>query len=91
MSIRTKYYFGTVGSTGFFDPALANTTIMKVTRSGTAYNPVITVGEASNLEVLYIASGGGIFFDPSLPFTGPAPDLPVSINDLEKISVKFRG
>lgn len=89
--IRTKQYYGTVGSTGFFDPELANTEIFLVTRSGTTYSPIITVGEAANLEVLYIPSGGGIFFDPALPFNGPAPDLPVSINDLEKISVKFRG
>lgn len=89
MSIRTKYYLGTPGSTGFFDPDLSNTVIFQVTRSGSTYS-VIKVGEAANMEVLYLASGGGVFFDPSMPFTGPAPDLPVSINDLEKVSVKFR-
>jgi hypothetical protein len=89
MSLKTKYYFGMPGATGFFDPALSNTTIYSVTRSGTVYS-VITVGEAANIQVLYLASGGGIFFDPNIPFIGPAPDLPISINDLEKISVKYR-
>lgn len=89
MSIRTKYYVGSPGSTGFFDPALSNTEIFCVTRSGSTHT-VVTVGEAGNLQVLYLAPSGGIFFDPTNPFNGPAPDLPVSINDLEKISVKYR-
>lgn len=89
MSIRTKYYFGNPGATGFYDAELTNTEIFCVTRSGTVY-PVITVGEASGLQVLYIAAGGGIFFAPDLPFNGPPPDLPVTIIQLERVSVKFR-
>lgn len=90
MAIRTKYYYGLPGSTGFFDAELANTEIYCITRSGLTYTK-ITVGEAANLQALYLAGSGGIFFDPNTPFTGPSPDLPISINDLEKISVKFRS
>lgn len=89
MSVKTKYYFGNPGSTGFYDAELSNTNIFCVTRSGTVY-PVITVGEAAGLQVLYLTADGGIFFAPDLPFNGPPPDQPITINQLEKISVKFR-
>lgn len=89
MSVKTKYYVGSPGSTGFFDAELSNTTILWVTRTGMVHT-VITVGEAANQEVLYLAAGGGIFFDPNIPFTGPPPDEPVALSQLEKISVKFK-
>lgn len=85
MSIRTKYYFGLPGAYDIIDPALANTDIFCITRSGTVY----TDGSPTDgLTCSYQNATGRIVW--ANPFTGPAPDLPVSINDLEKVSVKFR-
>lgn len=86
MSIRTKYYFGETGLNTITDPELVLVTILAVTRSGMVYsrgiiNPV-------NLQYLYNVSRGKIIFRDN--FIGPAPDLPQSINSLERVSVKFK-
>lgn len=59
--VQTNYYWGAPGSSGFWDAALANCEIQKVTRSGLVHNQ-ITVGEPVSLQYLYIASGGGNIF-----------------------------
>lgn len=91
--VKTKNYIGIFGSTGFNDPELAYSTILKVTRSGLAYNK-ISGGEPAGLQFLYLQDSGGIFFDPNNPFNFTARedihDHSFSLWQLEQISVKFK-
>lgn len=94
MPVKTKYYIGIFGSTGFTDPELAFTTILKVTRSGLNFYQ-ITGGEPAGLQFLYLSADGGIFFDPNNPFNFTASEdihsHSFSLWQLEQISVKFRA
>lgn len=85
MSVKTKYYFGQIGEYGVLDPELILVDILCVTRSGTVY---YAGTPAENLTFVYQDAIGRVLF--GNPFVGPPPDLPVSINSLEKVSVKFK-
>jgi hypothetical protein len=86
MSVRVKYYIGMVGQNKITDAALSNVSILCVTRSGMVYSRgIITPG---NLQFVYSAGPGRITFQNV--FNGPAPDLPVSLTDLEQVSVKYK-
>lgn len=88
MPIYTKSYLGQVGSYFITDPALSNVTILRVARNDLIFNRTLVT--AGNMQYVYNVGQGKIIFDTSNPFSGPAPDLPVSINDLEKVQVKYR-
>lgn len=88
MPIYTKSYLGQVGSYFITDPALSNVTILRVARNDLIFNRTLVT--AGNMQFVYHVGPGKIAFDPSNPFSGPAPDLPVGINDLEKVQVKYR-
>lgn len=90
MSVYVKYYYGQPGQTRILDATLANVTILKVTRGpftmARTYNE--TVG---NMQFDYSIPSGQIRFDANLPFSGPTdPTLPVSLTDLERVSVKYK-
>lgn len=87
MSVRTKYYFGPVGTKVIVDPDISNVAqILCVTRSGMVYSR--TILSAGNLEYKYEAAAGRIRFQND--FIGPPPDQPTSINSLERVSIKFK-
>ena len=86
MAVKTKYYLGMPGVRYIQDSELALVTILRVTRSGIDYyrgviNPV-------NLQYVYHVGPGKITFEND--FNGPPPDLPVTLSQLEPISVKFK-
>lgn len=85
MSIVTKYYYGSPGSYDIIDPELVNTEVFTITRSGSVYNQGAPV---QGLVCAYQNAFGRILF--GTPFNGPPPDEPISILQMEKVSVKFR-
>lgn len=88
MAIIKKQYLGQPGQSFINDPALSNVTILRVVRNDLIFNR--TLFTAGNMQYVYRVGPGKIEFDSNNPFSGPAPDQPVSINDLEKVQVKYR-
>lgn len=90
MPVTRLYYIGAPGNYTIADALLAYTTILQVTRSGMTYSVTTAPGTLKDLEVYYDVSRGKIQWSADKPFAGPAPGMPFTINDLERISVKFK-
>jgi hypothetical protein len=86
MAVKTKYYYGDPEAYDIRDAELTNVNVLQITRSGATYSQG---SPAAGLICVYQNAFGRILFGE--PFTGPDdPSLPVTINDLEKVSIKFK-
>jgi hypothetical protein len=85
MAVKTKYYFGVPESYDIQDSELTNVTVLQITRSGATYSQG---SPAEGLICIYQNAFGRVLF--GSPFNSPDPDVPPTVNDLEKVSVKFK-
>ena len=84
--VSVNKYIGAIGTSEIQHAALSNVTILQVTRSGATYYRSIAPSE--NLQFSYSPTMGLITF--YTPFNGPDPSLPVTLSQLEQVSVKFK-
>lgn len=89
MAVRQIELIGTPGEYYITDPALYNVKILQVVRSGTPYHRTFNE-TAGNLQFIYSSPNGGIYFDESNPFNGPADPSQFDWTGTERIKVIYK-